>query len=428
MCLICNQVVDEDGSSSIACDWCDIWYHSSCLKIPKAAFKFLSEARDEKKYGSFQWLCPTCCQHDNKSKPQFQKFIITQSEQQQRISNLELQVAKLMSISCQPSLLEEKSSSSSHEDKLSSTVVEEPKKNTGSYAKVVVNSVKNAIKRSTGISSFKPSTDQVRAKPTEVVVLKKSVDTSSLDKVKLKESKELVSKSLAKVEMCFMKVNDTSGEITIGFPNKDSKNTALKCLENLDMGFSIMTKAKNLPKLTITRIPLEMLDGLEDQPNLQKVHLRETILEKSDELLSLCNLGHTFEIVYFKTIKDYINIGIKVSPLIREWILNRGFLFIGNSCCPALDRMVIKQCFHCQKIGHLAKECPDKNLTPTCLYCAKGHRSAICPNKGDCGSHMCSNCSNGNNKHKSNSYDCPIIKHEIERLQQKIDYTSKNVI
>ena len=46
----------------------------------------------------------------------------------------------------------------------------------------------------------------------------------------------------------------------------------------------------------------------------------------------------TFDAVFLKKLNDYFNTGIKVSPTIREWIFNRGFLLIGKSCCPVIDR------------------------------------------------------------------------------------------
>ena len=90
-------------------------------------------------------------------------------------------------------------------------------------------------------------------------------------------------------------------------------------------------------------------------------------------------------------------------------------------------------CYHCQKIGHLAKDSAKKDLEPNCLYCSQAHRSASCPNKQNSDMQVCSNSSHRKtfliqNKHRSNSHECPFIKQELARLQQKIDYTSKNVI
>ena len=97
VCLICNQEVSDE--SCLGCDWCDSRYHSTCLKIPKTVFKFLSESKDAAKYSAYQWHCPSCCRPENArySKLQFEKVNAMQLEQRDRIGTLELQVAKLMS-------------------------------------------------------------------------------------------------------------------------------------------------------------------------------------------------------------------------------------------------------------------------------------------------------------------------------------------
>ena len=205
-----------------------------------------------------------------------------------------------------------------------------------------------------------------------------------------------------------------------------------------------------MPRLTVTQISIETIDlsvefgpelhseaskhnNLSVQRQYEKDVVKKCILQKSSELANLCNLGHTFDIVFLKKLNDYLNIGIKVSPTIREWILNRGFLFNGNSCCPVIDRLVVKQCYHCQQIGHVSSRCPSKSQNPTCLYCMEEHRSLTCPTKMDPSTFRCCNCSNHtlyskNVGHTSNSYDCPLIQKELIRLQQRIDYTSKSVM
>ena len=412
MCKICNQVVADHGESSIACDWCDSWCHSSCVKIPKAVFKFLSEARDVGKCGAYKWLCPTCSQQGINSRPPFQKLVNTQSEHQLRINNLEIQVTKLMAISSnQPDMsVGECSSSSFGKVKLQPGIAQDLSKI--SYAKVVVKGAKTTSNKPS--CKFKPFTQQVRAKPTEVMVLKRNVNTPLADKVQLKKLKELVSNSLARVEMCFLKVNDSSGEMSIGFPNQENKVEAEKYLIDIQ---DVSDDAKNLESRQ------------SDQLIKQKTILKEVIMQKSVELSNLCDLGHTFDIVYVKKLKGYFNIGIKVSPTIRDWILKRGFLFIGNGCCPALDRLIVKQCYHCQRIGHVSNQCPSKSEPPTCLYCMGRHRSATCPNKSDPASFKCSNCANTklysekSCGHSANSYDCPFLQQELAKLQNTIDYT-----
>ena len=205
------------------------------------------------------------------------------------------------------------------------------------------------IKKLTSSPKVKPALVKVRAKPTEIMVLKRSTSSSSSpDPSQSKKIKEMVYSSLSEVEMCFMKLNETSGKISVGFPNLENKTKAEECLTELNLeakGYSTSTKNIHLPRLTVTQISIETIDlsvefgpelhseaskhnNLSVQRQYEKDIVKKCILQKSSELANLCNLGHTFDIVFLKKLNDYLNIGIKVSPTIREWILNRGFLFI----------------------------------------------------------------------------------------------------
>ena len=439
LCQICNREVTDDGNSCIACDLCDFWYHSKCVKIPKEVFKFLSEKNNESKYGSFQWSCPVCIQsgmsQPNFSNLQFNKLNATQMEQQQRITTLESHVSELLSAI---KLNQDCTSCNLPLDLPANvTAAEKPtteKNVTVNYAKAVIDGKKK-------VDVFKPNSERIRAKPTEIMFLKKNLNQHALDSRELKKTKDLLSKALEAVEVCFLKTNERSSDISIGFPNLSNKAEAEQCLQNLDLaslGYSASTKVKNLPKLTITHIPLDLLENdsnVKEKSDLEneRACIKNCILQKSTEIMNLCNLGHTLDVIYLKKFDDSINIGIKVSPSIRDWILQRGFLFIGNTCCPAIDRLIVKQCFHCQKIGHVSRNCPSKSDPPICLYCMDAHRSATCPTKVNPTTYKCANCNNHrvysmHSNHKSNSFDCPFIQLEFSKLQQNIEYSSKNAI
>ena len=229
-----------------------------------------------------------------------------------------------------------------------------------------------------------------------------------------------------------------NSNVTIGFPNIANKDKAMACMLKSDLasiGIAFTSKVKHLPKLTVMHIPLDVRDIDDDSSvaNNEKDAVKHCILQKNEELQDLCNAGHTLNVVYMKRFLNHCNIGIKVSPFIRNWILERGFVFVGNSCCPIVDRLFVKQCYHCQQIGYQSGYCPHKSEPPTCLYCMGQHRSANCPSKLDSVSHRCHNCSahklfSKSCNHTANSTDCPIIQTEIARLQKKIDHTSKNVM
>ena len=81
------------------------------------------------------------------------------------------------------------------------------------------------------------------------------------------------------------------------------------------------------------------------------------------------------------------------------------------------------QCYHCQKIGHLKQNCPDKDKLATCVRCAKKHAFAC--RITDPNEFKCVNC---NQAHASCSKSCPKLIEEVKRkkeiLEKKINKKS----
>lgn len=269
-----------------------------------------------------------------------------------------------------------------------------------------------------------------KANSKEFIYLKPvSDDLSDIDKV---NQQKKVSQALNGVEVCFLHPNNSTGIVTIGFPDVENKNKALEIIKEMNLDYKLNVYGKSLPKLSVNQIPNEVL---EMQPLCEKteerVAIKEAILAKSEVIKDFCSGGHTFDIIYFKKYEKHSNIGIKVSPSIRNYIIGRGYLFIGNTSCPVSDRFFVKQCYHCQQIGHMAKDCSQE--LATCLFCAGTHKSSDCSVKSDHSKHACSNCSkhkllSDKINHTANSYDCCHIQKEILRIQNKIEYASKNVM
>ena len=96
-----------------------------------------------------------------------------------------------------------------------------------------------------------------------------------------------------------------------------------------------------------------------------------------------------------------------------------------------MDRIDLKQCFKCQKIGHIASQCRGKTI---CMYCGGSHPTAECRSKGDRNKYRCVNCSHSDiedhrakcDTHHSSDIDCPILQLEKLRLQNRTEY-QKNI-
>ena len=277
----------------------------------------------------------------------------------------------------------------------------------------------------------------------EVVIL-----TLSNEDHNLTDIHETVTKVLDDIPVSFVRVNDVTNKLTVGFPNKNIQELGenkLKNAEHLQFdGITVSQPKKMLPKLTITNIPTDIFIGIDisdkDKREDVKNVLKEHILKKNASTQELVRLNHTFEVVYINANKNerFCTSAIKVSPTIRKKIIfeNEGYLYIGNSKCQVSDRYFYKQCYHCQQIGHISKDCPSHNEKPICMYCSESHSTRFCRKKHQRYEHRCVNCAKSRNKdifskctsHNSGSSNCPLSLKEVERLKKNTEMISKNVM
>ncbi|KAL5252011.1 hypothetical protein ACHWQZ_G014978 [Mnemiopsis leidyi] len=274
----------------------------------------------------------------------------------------------------------------------------------------------------------------------EVLVLYPSngpaTNSSTMHKVK-----KYVENTLKTSQTEFVNCYDDTKKITIGFCNTDlrEKASALISSERTLESFGYQSKNSNklLPKITIEGVSCEVLsdidyEGAGGDPgrirDLEKHQIIMKIVEKNPAIKQLCDKGHTFTVVYLKKVKrgkmerEELTIGLKVSPLVHNTIFTHqnSTLYLGNSPrYQVKNRFFIKQCYHCQLIGHTSADCPKvkDNKFPVCLYCAGKHRSSECMNKANKGTHQCARCKESTYRsdaesaktHNAGSPDCPMM-------------------
>lgn len=99
-------------------------------------------------------------------------------------------------------------------------------------------------------------------------------------------------------------------------------------------------------------------------------------------------------------------------------------LCIGWERYAVYEDLTIPKCFNCQEFFHKQHECQNKIVCP---ICSDEHNEKICPKLKT----FCRNCKEANIKHKTshatdhqvNSPECPTLKHHIDVLKSKINYT-----
>ena len=272
-----------------------------------------------------------------------------------------------------------------------------------------------------------------------VIVL--NVETS---KVNLEEAEKMASNALETIPMNFLTPKPKTGKIVISFPSDQAREKGKMVLANLSavtMSEITVNDAKKMfPKVTVTNIPNNLISHIVSEklpvPEFRekvKTYLEVKLLEKNQDVKDLVtNHNRTFKIVYVNYGREYTTAGIKVSPDIRHFLLRNQSIYIGNSRCKVVDRFDLKQCFRCQKLGHISSHCKEADVI--CMYCSASHMTRACPYKEDRGRHRCTNCSHSTydpyrescSTHHSGAENCPIITLEKESLRQRTEY-SKNM-
>ena len=306
-----------------------------------------------------------------------------------------------------------------------------------SFSAAVTGDVSPPEPKKTSTFSLAPSDHGSKDK--EILVLDSpppNVDVTAAPKV--------LSELLYDTRILAMKTNllQSQRKITLVFPSfadrEKGKNLIESCDQMRGFGFLLTLPKKALPKITVSNIPLELLDGInsslpiDDFRSQAKNALLEVIPLKNPGLKHLIDDGHVFEIVYVNKGHNYITAGIKVSPQIRNLLTTDGKVFILNSACPVKDRFIIRQCFNCQKLHHMSKQCPDQNIV-VCMYCSARHRTSDCQFKYEAKRYRCRNCSlskdpkisSNCHTHHSSSEDCPIIQQALARYKENT-LTAKN--
>jgi hypothetical protein len=99
-------------------------------------------------------------------------------------------------------------------------------------------------------------------------------------------------------------------------------------------------------------------------------------------------------------------------------IIDEGLIWQGEAFqCERYDRQCrLKQCYKCQKYGHIGTQC---RANTACGYCAEAHNSKDCPTKVDKSAmRKCAVCKGA---HEAWNNRCPVRKTELNKVKAAYD-------
>ena len=232
--------------------------------------------------------------------------------------------------------------------------------------------------------------------------------------------------TLSTVPTTFLKNRD-DGSVLIGFESEEAMTKAKDNIVVSSPGViveeKVRTKKLTIKNADISSFPVESTDKMSKELiQRNDANIIEMLYEKNLDVKKMIEEGERIEIVHFKRHfrdNNLATIAIRVTYRLFNHMLSKGFVFMGNSFSRVEERFHIRQCFTCQKFGHISSQCTAK--TPTCYHCAGPHYGRNCDSKD--GNHQrCANCSQSidphlqsrASTHNAASKDCPSF---LKRIQ-----------
>ena len=237
-----------------------------------------------------------------------------------------------------------------------------------------------------------------------------------------------ISKKLEDVPVTKTYLN-REGKGHIVFPDEKSCNAAKnKLAVDFQVSQSVSKPKVVLPKLKIHNLKMDQFDNNEQ--------LQEHIIKKNEGINALLSGNSKSKLSVLFTDKKYNFAVVKVTPDVREIIMQRSRIYINLESYYVSDHYHVQQCYACQGFGHRQDSsfCPKKDTEPTCMFCAGAHRSRLCTFKNNAENHKCVNCANSPvpgirahaNDHKAGSRKCPVYEREIEYAKKRTCFGAKN--
>lgn len=450
LCSKCNVSPDLE-KEVIECMSCHLHFHLSCLLEPVPA-SFVETVSNNP---SIYWFCLGCISCKSSNEPTLEN-----------VNNDIIPDGDIMptDVVLQSSLLSFKKDilslvGETIESKFKSlTGLINNAKGNGPNQKsndILTKSYSDAVETSTSENvlnqPFNTFKDEERSKTTEkhVLILEptKVIDDSSEGAAK-PTSLSLINNAIngVNVDFCSLK---KSGRVAIGFQSVESLKAAEKKLnesKECSSAFSTRPPKKMMPKVTVHGISEVLFEFCENRDEMCDV-LLDDIIKRNTVVKSLIDSNSSEFISVVMVQKkmnshDYVTYTavLKMSSAVRKAIFDNGNkLYISLRRCKVTDRYHVKQCYHCQKPGHVSNDCPVKkdDALPTCFYCSGPHSSAKCGNKQSEINQRCANCLKsrnpdmvkGANSHTAASRDCPVMQAYINTIRKKtVNWKEKNIL
>ena len=231
------------------------------------------------------------------------------------------------------------------------------------------------------------------------------------DSVKATDMKEDVSKALEGVQIQDSKFSN-NGNIVMNFQNELTRDEAAEKLKSLPVKTTNVRKLK--PKIVICNVNEHEIED----------DLIKNLVDRNDYLKNIDNVHDKFLLIRkqpaARGTSHYI---YKCEPDVRCMLKkNKDKVKLKWGVHTIWDRYYPLVCYHCQRFGHMAEKCKEKDKDPWCFKCAGRHRSDSCvaTNPKKCIS--CVRHKIPETDHSSTDRFCPVRMEEITKITNITDH------
>ncbi|XP_030759177.1 uncharacterized protein LOC115884666 [Sitophilus oryzae] len=400
VCVRCsdNFIVNQ---KFLKCNGCSGVFHYHCTGLKDAQCKFIGES------DSVMWFCDQCCElnpgypaqglHNNTSD----------------ITNLKCEISVLRKeVDClnrEKCLLNKLLTEMECSTKLLKSRLEECEQKIINDKNAIDSNINNNTSIKKGISYSSALTSKVNNE-SAVLLIKSSNNALNSDEV---------------LKNVTGSVNPADLKVCINNTKKIKNGMAIMCQ---DSG-GLHTLRDELQAKLGSRYVFSESKKFNPRMLIKNVRVQEPCDETNivDSIYMLNDLS-AFDKSDFKLVTRLKNVNnsdllVEVSPLLRKFLLSRGFLWVSWKKSAVVDHLHILRCYNCCQFGHTSKNC--KN-TLVCWRCSASHQGKDC----QCKEEKCVNCHNHNLKYKTSwpvnhsvkSSDCHTYNDYVLFLKSRIIY------
>ena len=370
-CWVCSNNITIE--SSVGCEDCNAWAHAKCVNLPESFIGYMNKGKEIKIIAQ----CGSC-----ESKPQnevmkeireLKQNMETQKDETQKLFAAQRDLIHILTGNID---------NLNKEMKLMTTEIKQIKDENKGLKKIcseIRDENMNARGRMPTTNSQTPSYANI-AKNALIV---KSADSGSITEKKVRIAKALSDVPIDKTR------ETTNGVLIMNFRDKTNMEKAKKAIDDADnMGTTTEIGNTYAPRIMLTYMNLTKEDDDDDDDDDARDRLKTRIIEglvrKNECLKNEIQFEDDLRVIQVRKTsknKKHKLVTLKCSPRIRKIIKdNNDQLYFESQVYRVYDSYHVVICQHCQKVGHIASKCPDKNdgNPPICGKCAGTHKTRKC--------------------------------------------------